>query len=176
MNRDKKHPVWNVYDLLRTARLNVLYYSYKLDKTNKIQFIMQIILAATVPSSTIAGLEIWNFGLGKYSWEVLAILSSIFALIQPLLNFSTHSNKYKKIIDGYKILYYDLNDLKQKIEEDKSYSSPHKKLFNTAKVRRKKLEVSETGIALNKRLRRKCQKEVKNELPACNFYIPEENK
>jgi len=136
--RNMNHPVWNIYDLLRTARLNVLYYEDKLHSTERTIMIMQITLAAAVPSSAIAGFKLWDFWLGEYAWEIFVSFSSFVAFIQPFLGLPKKSKKYSELVDGYKILYYDLQDIKQKIEEDKNYNSQHKKLFKAAKDRRKK--------------------------------------
>lgn len=173
-SRDLNHPVWNIYDLLKTARLNVLYYEYKLHSTENMMLTMQIILAAAVPSSAIAGFKIWDFGLGQYSWEIFVSFSTFVAFIQPFLGLPKKSKIYSGLVDSYKILYYDLQDIRQKIEEDKIYNTQHKKLFKAAKERRKKLEVRETGIKLNKRLQKKCQAAVKKELPGKKFYLPKE--
>lgn len=173
--RNLNNPVWNVYDLLRTAKLNVLYYTQKLICADRIQIFMQIVLAAAVPSSAIAGFKIWDFGLGRYAWVIFVSFSSLVAFMKPFLGLSKKSKKYSEIIDGYKILFYDLQDIQQKVEEDKLYSLSHKNLFKYAKDRRKVLEVKETGINLNKHLRSKCQEAVKKEFPARKFYIPKED-
>ena len=173
-SRNLTHPVWNVYDLLKTARLNVLYYEHKLNSTNTTIVVFQVILAATVPSSAIAGFEIWDFWLGKYAWQILLIFSSLIAFIQPFLGLPKKATKYGGLVDGYKTLYYDLQDIKHKVEEDNAYNSKHIKLFGTAKNRRKKLEISETGIKLDKKLQKKYQEDVKNELPGKTFHLPPE--
>lgn len=172
--RNLSHPVWNIYDLLKTARLNVLYYERKLHNAERTLLTMQIVLAAAVPSSAIAGLEIWDFGLGDYAWEIFTSFASFVAFIQPFLGLPKKSKKYSELVDGYKILFYDLKDIREKIEEDKAYNSSHKKLFEAAKDRRKKLEVKETGIKLDKKLRTSCQEAVKRELPGKYFYLPPE--
>lgn len=56
--RNLYHPVWHVYDLLKTARLNDLYFSAKLQFAESLQMSFQLLLAATVPSSAVAGFEI----------------------------------------------------------------------------------------------------------------------
>ena len=51
VTRDISSPVWHIYDLIRTTRLNVIYYEVKLKRAEKTQFIFQVLLAAAVPSS-----------------------------------------------------------------------------------------------------------------------------
>lgn len=174
-SRNIHHPVWNVYDSMRTTRLNILYYESKLKTAEKYTLIMQIALAATVPSSAISGFEIWDFGLGKYAWEIIVTISSLIAFIQPFLMLPKKAKLYSELVDGYKILFYDLQDIKHKIEEDNSYADKHKKLFKAAKERKKKLEIKETGVSINQSLKKECQTKVAKELPAENFYIPKEN-
>ncbi len=173
-SRNLKHPVWSVYDQLRTSRLNVLYYTAKLEFSERLQLLMQLILAATVPSSAIAGFELWDFGLGKYAWEILVSLSSLIAFIQPFIGLQKKIKKLDELTVGYKILYFDLIDIKQKIEEEQKYTSSHQRLFKAARNRRKKLEIKETGLWQNNKLRNECQDKVKSELPAKYFYVPEE--
>lgn len=173
--RNLQHPVWNVYDQLKTARLNILYYEAKLQFAERLQLIMQITLAATVPSSTIAGFDFWDFGLGPYAWKILALFSSLVSFVQPFLGLAKKLKIFEELVTGYKTLYYDLQDIRQKIEEENNYTTNHKKLFHAANERRKRLEIKEIGIGINKRLLRKCQEAVKKELPAKNFFIPHEN-
>jgi len=172
--RNLQHPVWNVYDQLRTSRLNILYYSAKLKFAERLQLIMQLILAAAVPSSAVAGFKIWDFWLGQYAWEIFVSLSSFIAFIQPFIGLQKKIKKLDELVVGYKILYFDLIDIKHKIENDQKYATTHKKVFKAALDRRKKLEIKETGLWENNSLRKKCQEIVKNELPAKYFYIPEE--
>jgi hypothetical protein len=172
--RDMNHPVWNIYDSLRTARLNILYYEDKLHRAELMIMVTQITLAAAVPSSAVAGFKLWDFGLGEYAWEIFVSFSSLVAFIQPFLGLPKKSKNYSELVDGYKILYYDLQDIKQKIEEDKKYNAQHKELFKAAKDRRNKLEVKETGIKLDKKLREKHQEAVRKELPGKQFYLPPE--
>ncbi len=93
---------------------------------------------------------------------------------QPFLGLQKRAKKYGELVDGYKILFYDLQDIRQKVEEDKKYDSQHKKLFKAAKERRKRLEVTETGISQSKRLKKKCQQMVKLEFSTQQFYLPME--
>ena len=172
--RSLNHPVWNIYDQLKTARLNVLYYETKLQNVETTMTTSQIILAAAVPSSAIAGFQIWDFWLGEHAWAIFVSFSSFIAFIQPFLGLPKKAKKYSVLVDGYKTLFYDLQDIRHKIEEDKTYSTQHKKLFKTAKDRRKKLEVTETGIKIDKKLQKKYQVAVKEELPAKSFYLPPE--
>jgi hypothetical protein len=173
-NRDLEHPVWEVYGLLRTARLNFKYYSVKLDRMERLNFIFQIVIAAALPSSTFAGYEIWKTGTGSTLWGVLLIVASVFAFLQPFLKLTDKIKKYDAIVNGYHILDFDMQELRAKISNSRNYTKAHHKLYEAALKRKKAVGVKESGIKLDKSLRDKCTVEVGRELPSKNFYIPEE--
>lgn len=172
--RDLYHPVWQVYDLLRTSKLNVLYYSACLARAERAQLTMHIVLAAAVPSSAVAGLSIWDFWLGDYAWEAVVAFSSLLAFSQPFLGLPKKIRVYDRLLSGYKVLYFDLIKLRNKIESDQCYENKHKKLLDAALDRWKKLEVQEVGLPLKSRLRRRCENTVRAEYAGTTFFIPSE--
>jgi len=173
-NRDLEHPVWEVYGLLRTARLNFKYYSVKLHRIEQLNLTFQIVIAASLPSSAFAGYEIWKTGTGSTSWGVLLIIASVFAFLQPFFKLTDKIKKYDSIVNGYHILDFDMQELRAKISNSRGYSKAHKKLYEAALKRKKAVGVKESGIKLNKALRDQCAIDVDRELPSKNFYIPEE--
>ena len=172
--RNLENPVWEVYGLLRTAHLNVKYYGVKLHRIERLNLSIQIVIAAFLPGSTIAGYEIWKTGTGSAIWVFLLVLASIFAFLQPFLKLSDKIKKYDSIVNGYLTLDYDMQELRAKISNSSSYNNTHKKLYESALKRKKAVGVKEKGIKLNKALRDKCKQEVDAELPSKNFYIPED--
>jgi len=52
----RNHPVWSLYDEIRTARLNVKYYGRRLEFLERRNFAFELILLASAPTSAIAGL------------------------------------------------------------------------------------------------------------------------
>ncbi len=172
-NRDLNHSVWEVYNLLRTARLNSKYYSEKLHRVERLNTTMQIVIAASLPSSAIAGFQIWTVGLGNVIWNVVLVASSMLAFVQPFLKLSEKIKKYDSILNGYLMLDYDLQELRGKISNSRKYNSSHKRLFEQALKRKKNVGIKEQGIKVDTKLRNKCTLEVNNELPAENFYVPE---
>ena len=173
-NRNLDHPVWEVYGLLRTARLNVKYYSAKLHFVERLNLTIQITIAASLPSSAIAGYEIWTKGAGSTLWGVLLIIASILAFLQPFLRLTDKIKKFDSIVNGYLTLDYDMQELRAKISNSRKYSPAHTKIYEEALKRKKSVGIKEKGIKLDKALRNSCKKEVDDELPSKNFFIPEE--
>src|SRR5258706_2377600 len=158
--RDLQHSVWEVYDLLRTARLNTCYYSWHLTFYERAQVAMQIVLAAAVPSSAIAGFNIWSFGLGEYAWGIFAVFASGVAFVQPFLGLPKKIKKYDTLVTGYTTLFYDLKVLNSTIENDRTYDKRHSKTLLASIDRQKRLELAQIAESLNQRRLGKCPKAV----------------
>lgn len=170
----KDHPVWQVYDLQRTARLNIKYYSQKLAKLEKQNFFIEIILAITAPSSAISGLFFWDIGYGQFVWKVLAIVSAFLAVLKPLIKLTSKIKKHEETVTGYKTLESDLQLIAVRVEESRSYDHTHQAEFRRALERRRILSAAEPPHKEDKALKRQLQEEVSGELPETHFFIPEE--
>jgi len=175
MKDNTDHPVWDVYNEFRTARINVLCYSYQLKILTRINTTMEIFLAIFT-SSTIASIWFWKTNIGQYAWQVFGILSAILAILKPILNLTDRIKKKSEIASAYRELDQDFLRLKIMINQEKKYNKVSKKEFET--LLKKKSEIisryKDDGGPPCKRLINKCFKQVQNELPANNFYIPEE--
>ena len=170
---NNQHPVWDVYDQLRTVRLNELYYGERLNKFERINFWSEIIVALTSSSSAIAGLSLWNSPDWSNYWKVLLIISAIIATAKPLLNLTKKIRAYEELLSGYRLLCHDLKELKIDINQNENYSVQHKKKFNKIIEKQRILTDKSPESTENKKVKLICQKRVLMELPSNNFYIPE---
>jgi hypothetical protein len=172
-NRDD-HPVWAVYDKLRTARLNVKYYSARLQRFERINLAMEYILLASAPSSAVAGLWFWNTEIGKLLWQYLGVLAAFIAVAKPPLNLTKRIKEYEGILTGYRTLEYDLMEIRTLVEQKGRYDQVLQSEFKKAMQREKALVAKTPETRENKRIQQACQKEVLRELPPDKFYVPEE--
>lgn len=174
MTTREEHPAWGVYDLYRTARLNVKYYTYKLSKVEKVNYFMEIILLITAPSSAIAGLWFWETTIGKDIWQYLGVISAIIAVLKPSLSLTKKIKKYEEVLSGYKALEHDLHEIKEFIAQRLKYDKEMQNDFRKALKRKGVLVNKEPGEKIDKKLLACCQNEVDTELPADKFYVPED--
>jgi hypothetical protein len=175
MNKEKRprnHPVWDVYNEYRTARLNVKYYTAELNSLQRENFIIEVILALSVPSSAIAGLWFWSHPIGKEVWKYCISLSAILAFIKPFLNLANKIRLREEILTGYRSLEHDIQKLTIAISQDQKYKPKHRLLLEEALIRKGVLVQKAPRTRVNKRLRKKCRIEISKELPAKNFYLP----
>jgi len=168
------HPVWTVYDRLRTARLNVKYYSRRLQTVERWNFAIEVVLAITAPSSAVAGLWFWNSDVGKQIWQDLGIVAALVCVLKPLLNFGKRIKDYESVLSGYRVLEYDLMEIKSNIEQEQKYDSRQQSEFKKLLQREKALAGKAPETRENRKVKRICQQEVLRELPPKHFYIPEE--
>ena len=64
----KEHPVWAVYDLMRTARLNEKYYASQLVRQARLRLAVELALSVFASTSVITGLMVINLPWGKTLW------------------------------------------------------------------------------------------------------------
>ncbi|NQS90561.1 hypothetical protein HQ584_12325 [Patescibacteria group bacterium] len=172
MGKSSSHPAWNVYDLYRTARLNVKYYSARLTYLERLNFVMELILLISAPSSAVAGLFFWDTPIGSKIWKILGIIAAVVAVSKPLLKLTEKIKQFEETITGYQILEHDLSVIKISIEEKQSYDKSLQKEFKKALERKRVLVTKCPEHREYKKLKNRCTLEVSQELPVDIFFIP----
>ena len=168
------HPVWTVYDRLRTARLNCKYYGRRLQQHERTAFWMQLLLLATAPSSAIAGLWFWASTVGKAVWQFTGIAAAVVAVVMPLLGLTKKIKDYEAILSGYRVLDYDLMQIKSSIEQKRRYDRAGQIDFEKALERERTLVSKNPEAREMRSLIEECQREVLEELPTERFFVPKE--
>lgn len=168
----KNSPVWDVYDLYRTARLNVKYNTGRLYSLNRFNFWMEVILAVTVPSSAVAGLTLWETTIGKIIWSLLGILSSLLAIAKPLLGLTKRIQELEELCAGYRVLDHDLQKIVIGIHQRGAYDDELRRMFVNALDREGQLVSVSKETKEDTELKKRCEAEVLQELPVDSFFIP----
>jgi hypothetical protein len=174
MKNREDHPVWTVYDKLRSARLNVKYYSARLHRLERTNLAIEYVLLATAPSSAIAGLWFWNTEVGKNIWQYLGVLAAIAAVAKPPLNLTKRIKDYEAILVGYRTLEYDLMEIKTLVEQKGKYDQGLQSELRKALQREKALVAKTPETREDKKVKRACEEEILRELPPDRFFVPEE--
>lgn len=169
------NPVWSVYDMLRSARLNVKYYERRLERLEHLNFIIELVLLASAPSSAIAGLWFWDTEIGKMIWQWFGVIAAIAVMLKPLLSLTKRIKELEGVLTGYRVLEFDLKEIRTLIEQKRKYDVGLQAEFKRALQRERALagKTPETREAAS--VKNKCEEEVNRELPASSFFIPEES-
>ncbi|GGD96628.1 hypothetical protein [Caballeronia grimmiae] len=171
MNRDE-HPVWAVYDKFRTARLNVKYYCRRLHRLERMDRALDIILLIAAPTSAVAGLWFWETEYGRVVWQCLGVVAALVATVRPALHITKRIKDYESAISAYQMLEYDLDAIRQKIEQRGIYDAKLKAEFIRAIERQRNADLASPEKVAESRLLRDCTAAVMEELPASFFFVP----
>ncbi|WP_250528807.1 hypothetical protein [Caballeronia sp. ATUFL_F1_KS4A] len=171
MDRDQ-HPVWAVYDKLRTARLNVKYYCRRLQRLERIIFTLDVILLVAAPSSAIASLWFWDTPAGRIAWQSLSVVAAIIATVRPIFHLTRRVKEYESAIAAYRIMEYDLESVRQRIEQRGEYDAKLRSEFLRIVERQKAAELASPEKVADQKLLKECSDAVLSELPANSFFVP----
>ena len=171
---DRSNSMWDIYDLWRTAKLNIKYFTALSNKFQRCSIFFDVIIAITTPSGAVAALWFWDNSIGSYVWKILFCLASVCVVIKPIMNCNKKVQKAEKIVTAYKLLYHDIDLIIIKIKNNKGIVEQLMSEFYEALARKRLLIKNSSEFSDNKRLIRKYTNEVNEELSSYEFYIPKE--
>jgi hypothetical protein len=174
MNSTKNdHPVWDIYDAQRTARLNVLYYDHTLNNLKRIHTASEIILAVSAASGTVG---IWFFQtlFDGIPWKILISAAAIIAIAKPIIKISDRIQKESDVLCAWRDLDDELQKLSIKINQRGQYDDELKAIFLSIIEMKSEIVKDEPTDKIDDQLRESCYKRVLEELPLDSYFIPEE--
>lgn len=169
----KEHPVWQVYDLLRTAKLNEKYFGRRLKKYVVINNTMEFFIAATASTSAIASLTVWSDGLGSHFWQGFLITAAVISVLKPIVGITKRVRLYEEVLAEYRVLSFELSQLRTSIATEQSYKPTHQTQFKKILAKHSALVAKTPESTENKKVKQECEQEVLSAFPISNFYIPE---
>lgn len=164
------HPVWAVYNELRTARLNTKFEQHKLVGLKRFQFWSDLIIKASAASS-IGGLSFMKMDPWALIWSVVGAVAVLLQIVQGCLRLDRSIATKQKSITAYSIFETQLTEIRYQVQQKGAYSKELQAKFNT--VFRGKAELMKAGDSeVDDKLVRRLQEEVNRELPAEDFFVP----
>lgn len=168
------HPVWIVYDLYKTARLNVKYHAARLGQVERYNLAVEVLIAVTAPTSAITGLWLLETPAGQALWKYVAALAAVAAVLKPLLRLPQRIKNFEQTLSGYRALEYDVEQIVNRIKSEGAYSKACKAMLDEAQKKKKSLVVNPPENNQDKKLIERLYSEVNAELPMQSFFVPEE--
>ncbi len=173
MSENRDSPVWDVYNELRTARLNVLCYERQYGTLTTLNTTMEYLLAV-LTSSSVAGFWFWKNETGDFIWKILGVIAVVLAIGKPILNLNAKIREKGETVSVYQNLYQNFLRLKIAISQEGIYGPSQKKEFEDLLKKKTDVVNKHKGGIVSKRLCNKCYSQVTAELPVENFFIPKE--
>jgi hypothetical protein len=164
--------VWDVYDALRTARLNQYYFTERLQQVGKKNRVVEIVLAIVAPGSAVAGFALWNSDAGKVAWAAIAFVAGVVAVAKPILGYAAKVEQYQKLATTYRAIANELEDLVSAIRGSASYTAAETSRFSGIEERRRALASDEPLEPVDEALRSRFTQVVNREYPVDSFPAP----
>lgn len=168
-----EHPIWDVYDEFRTARLNMRYYERQLNALRRKNIIIEFVLALSV-SSGVAGLWLWQNAVGGFIWKALVTVAAFLAILKPLIKLSDQIQQKSEILTSWRLFDDGLQNLTLVVKERRNYDEEMLNRFHTLMETKSTIVQREPLECIDEKLRTKCFQQVNQELPFDNFFVPEE--
>lgn len=167
-----QHPVWDVYDELRTARLNVKCLQFEIASLKSDDRWSEVLIAIATTSSVGSFWFLQN-AVGAYFWKTVGAFAVILSIVRPILKFSEHIQKKEKLLASYSILDHDLHCICMEIKHRQKYDNELHKDFLNAMARKAELIKTNMHSSVKPSVKKKSEELVFKELPAKAFYIPQ---
>jgi hypothetical protein len=175
---NNEHPVWDVYNLYRTARLNVRYYEERLGRITLYNNVIEWIIAVATPTTALGAFlhdsPLLDNGIGSISWQIVAGLAAFLTSIKQYFQFPKKIGKMEHALSAYRALEFDLEQIVLKIKKERTYSKISMQMFDEAQKKKGKLVCDPPENKQDKKLIQKMTDEVLEKLPLEFFYEPEE--
>ena len=161
-----------VYDQYRTSLLNVKYYGGNLKRVKRLNFWLELVLAAAAPGA-VGSWALWR----SSEWGIvfsggLAVLAGILALAKPLLQLSAQIERYTRLYVSYGEIACELERLVEEIGIEQAMSPEMVYRYRHQAERMGRLSHLDDPKP-NRTVLTRIQKEVNEEIPADNFWIPQ---
>lgn len=172
--RKPRPAVWEVYDALRTARLNQYYFTERLGTVSNKNRRLEIAVAIATPTSGVATLAVWDSTYGKVAWGAIALVAATLAVSKPFLNWSERAQVYQQLATRYRSIATDLETLSEDIRARGHYDDELRRTYRVIQANKRKLSDDEPIEPIDETLRRSMFDRVNAELPATDFFAPED--
>src|SRR5438105_4653314 len=96
------HPVWDVYDEMRTARLNVKCLLAEIATVERRSRSVEIILAIS-GASTIGAVWFLQNTIGKIIWATVGFIAMVLTALKPVFPFAEKRIKKERLLTSYRI-------------------------------------------------------------------------
>jgi hypothetical protein len=170
--RSLDHPVWAVYELMCTSRLNRLYFARRAQSLSRLNFIIEWVVAAAASGSAVAALSIWNSGVGKAIWQILAVVAAAFAVAKPLLKLGDRVQACAEASRRSALIEHDLTGLTHRIRARMQFDTDLQKEFDSIHNQFREVVALPGELRTHEPTLDQCEQEVRDQVPARLFYVP----
>jgi len=168
---DKRARVGQVYNLMRTARLNVLYYEILLSRWTKVIRLHDVLVAAAGTASPFAFLNRSSAPFRAQAWFYITIAAGVIGVLKPILRLDRQVSLYSELVTHYRELFHDLKCIADDVESAKDFNTQMDQNFVRCRLKEGDLQKKEPPP--NRRRIKKLQLAVEAEYNVENWWYPD---
>ena len=160
-----------VYDKLadeyRAARLNVIYYGGRLVALQRLNTILEMVIAIGT-SGSVASLALFQTNYGKVLFGAVVTISAVFGVLKPILALSKQIERVSKLWSGWNAHYYVLKAAVDSVALNHAITPDVEAIYQAAATRVKELAAIDDPKPDQKALGR-IWEQVNREIPPESF-------
>jgi hypothetical protein len=161
-----------VYNLLRTARLNVLYYEESLRNWTIGIRLHDVVVAVSGTASPIAFLKHSDRPVQTQAWFYLTLVAGVAAILKPVFRLDKQISLYTELVTHYRELVHDLQCVADDMSAERDYSNKLETKFLACRIAENSLQKKEPPP--DRRKIRRLQAVVESEYDMSMVWLPEE--
>ncbi len=169
---DKRARVLQLYNLLRTSRLNVLYYEESLQRWTRLIRGHDFVVAISGAASPPAFFERSSKPTETQGWFYLTIVAGIAGLLKPILRWDKQVALYSELVTHYRELFHELKCVADDVESSREFSSETEEKFVRCRLREGDIQKKEPPPDRSKVKR--LQSIVESEYRINNVWYPDD--
>lgn len=169
-NESLQRSLKQLYRELRNEMFNRDYYGCILHRRRRQDRIIQLLIAFG-SSSAVAGWTVLREGPGAGVWALMAALTTVLAIAQPILNLSKDVERYSKLFMSHASIYDELARIVEAVEIQEDFPATLRKAYADARRLRSALAADDDPKP-DLRLARRIQSNVNQRWPVTKFWMP----
>jgi DNA-binding PucR family transcriptional regulator len=170
---DDDHPIWEVHDAHRTACLNAKYHTCVLQRLEKRDRWMEVLIAITTPSA-VAGLWFWQTAVGAWLWGTIGAIAAVTAAVKPFLRYTERIRRLEEVVTLYTALEHDLYTIGVEAKHRSAYTEHLQTRFMEALADLKRIKEKQAERGEDKELKGTCENEVRRQWPDSRYFVPKD--
>ena len=171
----QEHFLNELCDLQCTSRMNTIYYERRLAQIRRYPFWMDVVVALAASGSGLASIIVVGYPIGVTLLRFLAVAAAIVAVVRPIYRPEAKMESFLRQAEFYTSNFFDLKALSSQVKQSGKVRQSHRQTFAVLSERHK--DASKRDERPSKRsLLHKAMEEVREEMPAGEFWWPDVSK
>lgn len=160
-----------LYNDFRTARMNQIYYGERLARQKRRNFCLELMIAIGTSGTSVSAWPLWQTNGGRLAWASLAGLSTVLAIIKPLLGWTDEIGRLSRLFAGHGEVAFDLDRVIHKVRQETCVTPEIEGTVDAARERMGKLSPDDDPRP-DEKIRRVAFDQVNCEIPQSSLWMP----